>query len=241
MSNHEVVNKADHRHVKINRGTSLELVGQQFFSVTFPWEFRSLQGEYPIFFRHDAELNTLLPIALHGFESGSNLFVQDGKWRANYLPLMVQRQPFLIGQQAVEENGESKQQRVVLLDTQSPRVNNEDGEALFDEHGGQSQYLQQVADMLETIHHGLNDAKRFVAKLGELNLIEPVTLSITLADGNKHEMIGLHTINEDRLDDLDDDTLKDLYKSKDLAAIYYICASHSHVKRLIELKNQQLV
>lgn len=240
MSNHQVVNKADHQHVKINRGTSPELVGQQFFSVTFPWEFRSLQGEYPIFFHHDAELNALLPVALHGFENGSNLFIQNGKWQANYLPLMVQRQPFLIGQQTVEEDGEATQQRVVLLDTSSPRVGGEEGVALFDEHGGQSQYLQQVADMLETIHHGLNDAQRFVAKLNELNLIEPVTLSITLADGNKHEMVGLHTINEDRLEELDDATLRDLYKSKDLASIYYICASHSQVKRLIEFKNKQL-
>jgi len=240
MAQNVLVNKAEHENVKVVLDHSKELGSNQWFSVTFPWEFRSIQAQYPIFFHKDEATGVPLPIALHGFQIGENLFLDDNGWNADYVPLLMRRQPFLIGSQKTEVDGVEKDHRVVLIDMDNPRVNTEEGAPLFAEHGGHSDYLKNISDMLETIHHGLNDAGRFISMLNDMKLIESVTLSITLKDGSSHELVGFYTINEETFDALSDEDIAQLRKAKYLGAVYYILASHSQVKSLIDLKNKAL-
>jgi len=240
MAQNVLVNKADHEDVKVVLDHSTELGSNQWFSVTFPWEFRSIQAQYPIFFHKDENTGALLPAALHGFKIGENLFLDDNGWNADYIPLLMRRQPFLIGSQKTEVDGVEKNHRVVLIDMDNPRVNKEQGMPLFAEHGGHSDYLKNISDMLETIHHGLNDAQRFIAMLTEMKLIESVTLSITLKDGSANELVGFYSINEDTFEALSDDDIAKLRKANYLGAVYYILASHSQVKHLVELKNKTI-
>ena len=65
-------------------------------ALTFPDEFRNVQAHYPIVFRRDAG-GGFQPLALFGLHEGANLFLQGDRWDATYIPLSVQRQPFLIG------------------------------------------------------------------------------------------------------------------------------------------------
>lgn len=232
MASFELLNNVDHLGVKVRTERSLDLGDNQMFCLSFPAEFRAAQAYFPILFYKDGQTGQFMPVLLLGFQSGENLFVQQQGWQAGYLPLDMARQPFTIGLQ----HGE----RVIHIDTAHPRVSDSSGEALFLEFGGQSPYLQQVAEQLETLHHGIVDAKNFSQQLLELELIESFVLDVTLNNGQQHSLHGFYTINEPRLAELSGEQLVQLQRAGYLDAIYMMLASQSQFARLIGFKNQLL-
>ncbi|GGP89592.1 SapC family protein [Shewanella ulleungensis] len=239
MSQHVLLNSIDHKDLKVNTSRSAALGDNLWYSVTFPQEFRSIQAHYPIFFHKDAATGQFFSVALFGFAQNENLFLSDAGWNASYVPLSVRRQPFLIGQQTVREDGVERQQRVIHVDLDHPRVNKTEGEALFLPYGGNTPLLDEVGEMLEIIHHGLIDSQRFIDVLIEHELLESFTLDIELNNGQKHQMIGFYTINENTLATLTADTLAKLHQQGYLQAIYMALASQSTVRDLLNLKNAQ--
>jgi hypothetical protein len=240
MSNkHVLLNNIDHQNIKIITDRSARYGDDVSFVMTFPLEFRRVQSSYPIFFRKDANTGQFSPIALFGFEPRENLFLNDDGWDAQYVPLMIQRQPFLIGMQRVEGEGDTTKP-VVSIDINSPRVNESEGEALFLEHGGTSDFLASMTDLLETIRLADDMNVDFVDALLKLDLIEAVTMQVELKDGSKHEMLGYYTINEEKLNALDSETLGELHSHHYLDSIYMILASLSCFRTLVEKRNDRL-
>ena len=240
MAKNELVNNIDHKALKVITERSAECGDNLWYSLTFPTEFRSVQAYYPIFFQKDGNTGQFYSVALFGFKEQENLFLSDNKWDAAYIPLSVARQPFLIGSQKVTEDGEEKQQRVLHIDMDHPRVNQEKGEPLFLEFGGNSPFLDHAANMMEAIHHGVNDSKDFTALLIEHELLESFTLDVELNDGSKHQMIGFYTINEDKLAKLSAEKLEMLHNKGYLQAIYMSIASQNNIRSLLNKKNKQL-
>ena len=240
MANNVLLNSIDHKDVKVITERSEKYGDNVWYSLTFPAEFRSVQAYYPIFFSKDGNTGQFVSVALFGFKENDNLFLSDNKWDAAYIPLSIARQPFLIGRQKINEDGEDKEQRVLHIDMDNPRVNQEQGEALFLEFGGNTPYLDTVADMLEAIHHGVVDSKMFMEMLIEHELLESFTLDLELNDGSKHQVSGFYTINEDKLKELNSETLAIFNARGYLQAIYMAIASQSNIRGLLNRKNIQL-
>jgi hypothetical protein len=240
MTQHVLLNSVEHKHIKVNTARSEALGDNLWFCPTFPAEFRPAQTYYPIFFHKDSQTGKFYPITLFGFKDNENLFLNEDGWDAGYIPLAVQRQPFLIGQQRFVEDGVEQIQRVIHIDLDNPRVNETTGEALFLEFGGNTDYLDQVADMLETLHHGMSDAELFVDTLLTLDLIESVNIDVQLNDGSKHQMIGFYTISEETLNQLTGEQLASLHQNGYLQAIYMMIASQTRIRDLLNRKNKRL-
>ncbi|MBU2881150.1 SapC family protein [Psychrosphaera sp. B3R10] len=240
MATQKLVNNIDHKDTKIITERSATYGDDIWFTQTFPAEFRSVQAYYPIFFTKDENTGKFLPVALFGFEQNENLFINDGLWHVPYIPLMHARAPFLIGKQTLLEDGVEKLQRVLFIDENHPRVNTEQGAPLFLEFGANAPYLENMANMMETLHHGMQDNDVFIGRLVELELLESFTLDVELNDKSKHQMLGFYTINEDKLAELSDDDVAQLHKDGHLQAIYMAIASQSNVTRLLLLKNAAL-
>jgi hypothetical protein len=240
MANHVLLNNIEHKDLKINTERTAEMGDNVWFAQTFPMEFRNAQAHYPILFQKDSDTGQFMPVALFGFENGDNLFLKDGKWDANYIPLAIQRLPFYIGFQHIENNGVIEKQRVITLDVDSPKVNKEKGADLFLPYGGNSDYLENIADILETLHNGIQQNEAFIAALVNLDLLEAVTLDIELTNGSKHQLIGFYTINEDNLNALTPDNIVALQQAGFIEAIYMVIASQMHIHDLVARKNAKL-
>lgn len=236
MSNHVSVDNQRHRKTRIKTTRCVELGDNQSSTLTFVDEFRSIQAHYPIFFRRGSSGAEFQPVALLGFEHGENLFLSEKGWDVPHVPVLIERQPFLIGHREYE----GEQERVVHIDMDSPRVNEEEGEPLFDELGTPTDYLRRVSALLEATHLGLEENKKFVAMLSELQLLEPFSLDIELNNGRQHQLLGFYTINEDTVARLGAAQLQLLHEKGFLQAIYMILASHSHLRDLIQRKNLRL-
>lgn len=236
MPNYQLVNNIDHQATRVITGHGAQYGDDVMFTMTFPSEMRSVQACYPILIYKDPQSDEFYPVAVFGFAQGENLFLQDDRWNNTYIPIMVRRPPFLIGFQ--KPNPAAQPQRVLTIDMDHPRVSDSEGEPLFLEQGGNSPFLEATADMLETIHKGNEENKAFMAMLLKLDLMEPITLDITLKDQSKNQLQGFYTLDDEKLQTLSNDALIELSSSGFLLPAYMMAASLSQLGKLVRMRDE---
>jgi len=237
MANHVLLDNINHKDLKIISKRSADLGDNIPSVVTFPFEFRDIQTNFPICFCKDSETGKFYTAALFGFEEKENLFLEGDQWDAAYTPLMLERQPFFIGKQQAQ-NGE--EQRLIYVDMDSPRVSSNQGQQLFLEQGGTSEYLQRISSILVAIYQGQQQTNEFVELMLKYDLIESFTLKVELNDATQNQLQGFYTINEDTLNGLSAEVITELMASGYLQAAYMVIASMSNFRSLIERKNRRI-
>jgi hypothetical protein len=225
VANTVLLNNLDHATLRVATRRSAACGDDVMHALTFPDEFRAVQAHYPIVFRKAAD-GAFVPLALFGLREGENLFLGPDGWDAAYVPLAIERQPFLIGQSGGEW--------VVHVDLDSPRVGAQDGEPVFRPHGGTTEFLERVSSVLSTLHEGVQRTPAFVEALLEHGLLESFVFDLALADGAQHRLGGFYTIHEERLARLDGAALERLQRAGHLQPIYMAIASLSQLRALVD-------
>jgi hypothetical protein len=231
MANQVLLTNIEHKDLRVITTAGAQYGDNVWTAITFPAEFRNLQAHFPLVFSKNPDGTSFDALALLGLQDGENLFLGENGWDIGDIPLSIQRQPFLIG-----VSGENL---MVHIDLDNPRVSRTEGEALFLEHGGHTEFLDQMNSRLMAIHQGLQSMKPFVDTLIEYKLLEGFTLDVELNDGTQGRLAGFYTINEERMAALDAAQLELLHKRGYLQAIYMVIASLSNFRNLIERKNRR--
>jgi hypothetical protein len=234
MSQYQILNGEKHRQLRVRTGYGAALGDAVMYVMTYPMEFRDIQGSYPILFTKDPNTGGFFAAAVLGLEPGQNLFLQEDRWDATYVPAMVRRQPFLI---ATSREGDEKPP-VVSLDLDHPRVSQDEGEALFDSKGEPSELLNQKIGLLEKLHRGLQHSSGFVDALLKHQLLVQVVLDLSFNDGGKKTLQGFYCIAEERLYQLKGEALESLNQAGYLQPVFMAVASLSRVRELIERRNR---
>jgi len=234
MSDHAVLTADDHRALRIRTDRDAALGDAVMCCMAMPCEFREIQAHYPILFQRDIERDTFSALAMFGFENGENLFLDGTRWDADYVPLAIRTQPFLIG----GAPGAAGNQ--VHVDMASPRIGaGDDGVRVFDDDGRPSPFLEEIADHLGALDAGYHAAGDFFATLRRHELLEPLTLEITLDDGSVNRLVGFHVIDEARLAALDAAALGELSEADHLMPVFMAVASVGRLRDLIARKNRR--
>ena len=197
-------------------------------------EFLKLVVNYPILFSKNAETGQFVCVALMGLEEGENLFWQAGQYDSIYLPLNIVRHPFFVGQD--EQSGDDY---VMCIDVESDAVAPSHAEALFDDQGQATAYLQNAQGILAELIQGEHLTLEYIKALMEHQLLTPLKLDITYADGATSQVNGLYGIDEARLAELTPDTLAQFQQNGYLQGIYTQLASMGQIYALIERKNRR--
>lgn len=235
MSNHQILAPTTHGDLRILTGAGPALGDGVSASLAVPAEFQRLACEYPILFRYDDALGAYSALALFGFESGENLFLEGERWDAACKPLAMAVQPFLVGR---PQNGEGPAQ--VHIDMGHARVSSgADGTAVFGDQGQPTPYLAEIAEMVGALDEGYRSSAAFFAALARYDLLEPFSMDVTLASGAMHRMVGYHLINEDKLAALEPAVLAELHAAGHLAPIYMAIASLGNLGKLVRRKNRR--
>lgn len=235
MTNHQILNPADHGRLRIRTAAGAALGDGVSASLAVPAEFQRLACEYPILFQFDRERGSYSALALFGFEPGENLFIADDRWDAACKPLAMAVQPFLVGR---SQSGDGPVQ--VHVDMAHPRIGSgAEGIAVFDDQGKPSPYLAEVAEMIGALDHGYRTSGDFFAALARYDLLEPFSMDVTLASGAMHRMVGYHLINEEKLAGLEPGVLAELHSAGHLGPIYMAIASLGNLGKLVRRKNRQ--
>jgi hypothetical protein len=236
MSKHVALSSVAHKTLRINTQCTKDPGDEVMSCITVPTEYRKIQNHYPIFFQLNKQRDEFRSIALFGFEQGENLYLNNGEWTARYKPLAMDIKPFLIGRTS-ESDAEAK----VHLDLDSPRIDDQIGQRLFDDQGNSTDYLESISNKLGELHDGYQRTSDFIKCLQKHKLLEPLVLEITLKDGTKNRLVGFHTINERKLSELEGLALEELNTKGYLMPVYMAIASLSNIARLVECKNESLV
>ena len=240
MTNHVLLDNVTHRDLRVHRVYAPGMGFDMNVARVFPAEFVALQREYPLFFTKNAETGYFEPAALLGFDAGENLFLGDPDWDADYIPMSIQRQPFLIGFQQQEVDGVPTQVPVVHIDLEHPSVGTTEGEPVFLAQGGESPHLERITAVLKAIHEGHEDNRTLSQVLVGLELIESVKIDVEFANGSRQSLSGLFKINEERLVGLGGNALETLNRAGHLQNVFLMLASLASMPRLIERKNRRL-
>jgi len=201
-----------------------------------PGEFEEAQRDYPLLFRRNDD-GSFHAVALLGLDRGENLFLGDDRWSARYIPAMVRREPFLLGEKGDEFGDELS----LFIDLDDPRVSELEGEPLFLPCGGNARRLQEAASALRIIHDGRAQAAALFALLAELKLIQPIEVQVQLDDGLEYRIPDVFSISADELAALAGERLDRLHRSGFLTHAIFARSSLGNFNRLVELKTAKLL
>lgn len=240
MTNHVLLNNVSHQDLRVATGFSAEYGDNVSSALVFPTEFVELQKEYPILFRQSSGTQKYQATVLLGLSQGENLFLNPNAksgWDARYIPAAIAKGPFLIGFQSQDPS--QTKTAVVHIDLDHPKVGQQNGYPLFLEHGGNSPYLEHVARVLDMIHQGVAVQELMFNMFSEMDLIEPVNIEIDLNNGEKYQLLGNYTINQEKLAALSGDQLEKLNKPGFLPLAYAVITSMTNIRKLTEIKNSR--
>jgi len=242
MSRYELLNNLAHQDLRVNT----RLLAQQGANIgavpAFPTEFAELQREYPIFLRKDQE-GGYAAVALLGLAPDENLFLEDERWTGNYLPGALARGPFAIGFQEKQVDGEVRAEPVIYVDVEDPRVlrGGDEGQPLFLPQGGNSPYLEYVANVLRGIHYGVEAGKEMYAALETAGLIRPMDMQVKVTEDFVANITGLHGVDRQALLALEGEPLQELHRKGWLEGAFLMVASLNNMGRLIGAKQRRLL
>ncbi|MBF0380704.1 MAG: SapC family protein [Magnetococcales bacterium] len=226
------LNKDAHRDLKIGPNEAGFSFAKNTNSVLLSgMEFVHAAKEYPIIFINAG--NSILPVALLGFRTDENLFVDDdGKWDAKYIPAFVRRYPFILAE-APTGNEDQNKEMTVCIDEDFPGLNNEEGSPLFDEDGNQTELLDNAITFLQEYQSQYQRTEIFVNRLKELELLTAYTANAEFANGEKISMAGLMVIDEKKLVELEKKKAMELFRSGELSWVYAHLLSLSNMNTVI--------
>ena len=226
-----ILNSETHRDLRIITTRGAAWGDDQMNAPVFLSEFRDLQAFYPIVLQADPG-GGYFPVAMLGLRNSENLFLTEHGWDAYYIPLAIERGPFMIGR--------GDNDLMVHLDMDSPRIGHGEGAPVFLPHGAPSEYLERINSVLRALHEGVQALPAFNDALVRHGLVESFVLDVEAADGSNNRLSGFFTIHEENLAALDAAALAELHAAGYLSSIYMMVASISHFRELIQRYNHRL-
>jgi hypothetical protein len=229
MTHIVALNNLVHRTVRVQAEPAAKFGDNQRFVQVVVTEFSLLVTHYPILFSKDADTGAFFCGAMLGIDEGENLFLKEGKGHEGYRPLNLQRAPFFV-------SGDD-----LAIDLDHPRVSADIGQALFNDQGEPSPYLESIKAAFQQLKPGIEMTKRFIDTLLKLNLLEPVDIVLGFDDGSNRNLTDLYTVNQEVLRELSDAAVIELFRRGYLQLIYFLIASLKQIPVLAKKKNDRFL
>jgi hypothetical protein len=221
------LNREVHKNSRIAPSDNFRFAAKTNSIVLASIEFIEAAKEYPIVFAKVSD-EVMVPVALLSMRNNENLYVNgEGKWDARYIPAFVRRYPFVLA-----ENDDK--QFTVCIDEAYPGLNEKEGQALFDERGGNTPFMQNALDFLNNYQAQFKLTEAFVKQLKELDLLIEISAKAELVGGENYLLGGVMIVDEQKLLKLSPKKSYDLFQSGNLGWIYAHLMSLSNMSRLLD-------
>lgn len=219
----EVLNSETHRELRLHLPADARFAAEAHLVPIVAGEFPDAALEYPIVFVKAGDAGWMA-VALTGLDAGRNLFVDaEGQWQATYVPASVRRYPFALA------GSEGKLSVAVDMARAST---DEDAAPLFDDEGKPTPLLQNAISFLKSFQGETAATRALIARLEELELLTPAQFDLRGADGKARRLDGFFIVKEDRLRELSDDVVIDLFRKGQLPLIQAQLLSLRNIARL---------
>ncbi|GEA10691.1 SapC family protein [Alteromonas sp. KUL49] len=226
--NYVPLDKEKHKDLKIAVNNSFKYAKDTHLAAATIKEFAQLASTMPIVLIKDPGSDRYHVVAMLGMEQSQNLFLTGDSWKGPHVPSNVLRYPF-----DVRPDGDKLG---VFIDENSDSIS-EEGQPLFTADGEASDFLKNRQQFLADLANSELLTQRFVQKIVELDLLDPIQIRLTYQSGQQRNVTGMLSINEKKLMELPEETVLELHKSGFLGALYALMMSLGQLNRLVELSN----
>lgn len=233
MANFVPVKQEQHKNLKLTKQRDLSHVANQHIVPVTAAEYAQASASFPIVLVKNADSPHYRSIAMLGLESGENLYYQADKWSGLSVPQSIGMVPFAIGVDPEKENT-----LTACIDIDSEFVGEDKDLSLYDADGKESEVLTNVQKALSRLYENEKMTENFIKELEDNELLQEVELNINLANGEKKKLVGLFTIDGEKVKTLPDDKIVDFHKRGLFVPIYAMLGSLGQVNRLVQLRNQ---
>jgi hypothetical protein len=233
MANFVPVRKEQHQNLKISSQRNLGHVANQHIVPVTASEYAQASSSFPVVLVKNPDSPRYRSIAMLGLESGENLFYQDDKWSGLSVPLSIGMAPFALGVDPDKENT-----LTACIDVDSEFVGEDKDLALFDADGKETEVVVNVQQSLGRLYDNERMTETFIKELEDNDLLQELQLNIDLSNGEKKKLVGIFTVNEEKVKNLSDDKVMDFHKRGLFVPIYAMLGSLGQINRLVQLRNQ---
>jgi hypothetical protein len=226
------IKKEQHQNIKVANKRDLTHVANQHLAPINVREFSQASTSYPLVLVKDPDSDRYRSVVMLGLEAGENLYHDDNKWLAIYIPQSISMVPFSLGIDPAKEKT-----LTACIDLDSPFVGEDQDQAIFDADGKDTEYFRNIQDQLGRLYENEVANEKFIKVLTDNDLLQELELNVAFNNGEKKKLVGLFGINEANLAKLSDEKALEFYKSGLFMPIHAMLASSGQVNRLAQLRN----
>jgi hypothetical protein len=231
MAQYVPLDPQQHKALRVKSHSGFAFAQTQNHCALNVHEFGAAASSFPVMYMKDPQQGQFRAVALFGLVAGNNLYCAGDDWLGVYVPDTFGRRPFDLG-----PDPEQEKTLTLNIDQQSDYLSETEGEALYaaDEP---TQFLQRVQQKMAEYYQQEKLSHEFLKLLLDNKLLKEMALLIDFADGKKNRVVGLYTIDEEALRQLDDETVLALNQRNFLMPMYAMLNSLIQINRLIKLHN----
>jgi hypothetical protein len=227
------LNNKQHANFKVQKINDVTRFKEQHLIPITVHDFIPLAAEFPIIFVKNEETGQFTSVAMMGIRPGVNLYCQEKEWSCHVSPLGFSNAPFTLVK-TTEDNNEV----IVCFDENSPLINTEKGESLFNESGDKTEYLAEKTTALINMAEFTEQTKAITGLFAQKKLFVSKSLSVKLSSQNEPLLLnGLYMVDEKILNNLSTEEFEYLRNKGLLPLIYAHLASLKQVNRLTIKQN----
>ncbi|QYJ76297.1 SapC family protein [Shewanella sp. FJAT-52076] len=217
------LNNTAHKNLKVKQTLELAEFEKHHMLPLVVQEFMPAATSFPIIFAKNTDSGEYQPVAVTSLKPESNKFIKDGKWTQRYVPMQLRVAPFIAGPD------ETQEKLLIGINQNSTLLSEEEGVALFNEDGEQTEFLQDRVKFIGQLFDFRELTKQFVKTLTDHDLLQPKTLTVNGKDGEKANYDGIYMVDEKKLHELSDEAKLELFNKGALSAIYAHLASLNQI------------
>ncbi|MFT5082830.1 MAG: hypothetical protein ACI9Y1_000865 [Lentisphaeria bacterium] len=224
-----LLDKQKHKNLKLKKFDHLEHAQGVNTVPVAGFEYFPCSRNHPVVFVKNSK-GEFISVALLSFTANSHNLGRQ--WEGVYVPSFVRRYPFVL------ENS----QRMVMFDADAPHLQEDEGDALFDENGEATSTLNDVLAFIESVEQGYKLTETYIQALNAKKLLQPFKGSIKFTDSTL-KLDHLYVVDEKTFyGSLSDEEIVDWFKKGWIAwthaHIHSISAISEVVRRLPKQKPQ---
>jgi SapC len=193
-------------------------------------------SNFPLIFLPRPGDGKLLLAAMLGLRPGENIYHGPEFWDSTYVPLAIQRYPFVAG---YDDRLTDVDEITTCLEINSPLLSEKEGTPLFTADGEQTDFFKSKHQLLSNMFDSQRLTELFVDAVVDLGLVSLMNLHLQQQNGEIRRVTGLFALDEKKMKNLSPEQFLQLHKADFLPACYLIMASLHQLTQLVRLRNRK--
>jgi hypothetical protein len=186
-------------------------------------EFFEASRELPVLFTKNSE-GEFIPMVLLSLQpKGHNI---GDNWSGIYMPAFIRQYPFALAQGKV------------IFDKQAPQLQEKEGEALFNENGENTDFLNKLIEFLGNTEGHFKITRDYCQACASNDFFTPFKAQVKVGEARPMRLGNLFMIDQSKLNSLPDEQIKDWFRKGWLAWSYAHLHSLGAIPRLIKRERQ---